>query len=142
MKLHQTGADGSGNPITGGIVIEGILNPQNYPINPSDVGWTGLSSVAQGGQPSFAQVASGGSVKWTTGQAATTTTGTQISNLTATLDTGIYRSNRRSNYLWVNATDYRNTFGTTSLAPVSGLEIDSNSGNIDNGTTINGGVYC
>ena len=139
LEITSDGADGSGTPITGGIVIEGILNPQNYPINPSDVGWTGLSSVAQGGQPSFAQVASGGSVKWTTGQAATTTTGTQIANLTATLDTGIYRSNRRSNYLWVNATDYRNTFGTTSLAPVSGLEIDSNTGNIDGGTTINGG---
>jgi len=142
LEITSDGSDSSGNTVTGGIVIEGILNPQNYPTNPSDVGWTGLSSVAQGGQPSFAQVASGGSVKWTTGQAATNTTGTQISNLTATLDTGIYRSNRRSNYLWVNATDYRNTFGTTSLAPVSGLEVDSNTGNIRNGTTINGGFIA
>ena len=55
---------------TGGIVVEGVLNPQNYPLNPSDVGWSGLSGVAQGGQPSFAQIASGGSVVWSTGEAA------------------------------------------------------------------------
>ena len=58
---------------TGGIVVEGVLNPQNYPLNPSDVGWSGLSGVAQGGQPSFAQVAGGGAIAWSTGEAATTT---------------------------------------------------------------------
>jgi len=57
----------------GGIVVEGVLNPQNYPLNPSDVGWSGLSGVAQGGQPSFAQVAGGGAIAWSTGEAATTT---------------------------------------------------------------------
>ena len=56
-----------------GIVIEGVLNPQNYPLNPDSVGWSGLSSVAQGGQPSFAQIASGGAIEWTTGEAAVTT---------------------------------------------------------------------
>ena len=57
----------------GGIVVEGVLNPQNYPLNPSDVGWSGLSGVAQGGQPSFAQVAGGGAIAWSTGEAAVTT---------------------------------------------------------------------
>lgn len=52
------------NAITGGIVVEGIINPSNYPENPVDVQWQGLTSLAQGGQPSFAQVASSGSINW------------------------------------------------------------------------------
>jgi hypothetical protein len=52
--------------VTGGgaIVIEGVLNPQNYPTDPTKITWTGLSSSAAGGQPSFAQIAAGGSVSW------------------------------------------------------------------------------
>jgi len=49
---------------TGGIVVEGILNPQNYPENPADVGWTDLGGEAQGGQPSFAQIAPSGAIVW------------------------------------------------------------------------------
>ena len=56
---------------TGGIVVEGVLNPQNYPTNPIDIGWGGLQSAAQGGQPSFSQIAPGGSVVWS--QASQTT---------------------------------------------------------------------
>ena len=48
----------------GGIVIEGVLNPINYPTDPTKITWTGLSGQAAGGQPSFAQIASGGSVTW------------------------------------------------------------------------------
>ena len=52
--------------VTGGgaIVIEGVLNPSNYPTDPTKITWTGLSSSAAGGQPSFAQIAAGGSVTW------------------------------------------------------------------------------
>lgn len=52
--------------VTGGgaIVVEGVLNPSNYPTDPTKITWTGLSSAAAGGQPSFAQVAAGGSVTW------------------------------------------------------------------------------
>ena len=48
----------------GAIVVEGVLNPQNYPTDPTKITWTGLASSAAGGQPSFAQIASGGSVSW------------------------------------------------------------------------------
>jgi len=67
LELTSDGVDpaNNANQVTGGIVIEGILNPQNYPLNPNDIGWTGLSGLAQGGQPSFAQVASGASVNET-----------------------------------------------------------------------------
>lgn len=49
---------------TGIVVIEGVLNPRNYPANPSNIIWTGLSSSGAGGQPSFAQIALGGSINW------------------------------------------------------------------------------
>ena len=70
---------------TGGIVIEGVINPQNYPANPSDISWGKLSGLAQGGQPSFAQIAPGGSVNWNSGATATTTTATTLTTLSGTV---------------------------------------------------------
>ena len=70
---------------TGGIVVEGVLNPQNYPINPSDILWQDLSGSAQGGQPSFAQIAPGGSVVWSSGSTSTTATATTSANPTGTI---------------------------------------------------------
>jgi hypothetical protein len=40
------------------IVIEGVLNPTNYPVVPTNVTWGSLQGSAAGGLPSFAQVAS------------------------------------------------------------------------------------
>lgn len=51
-------------PVVGGLVIEGVLNPSNYPTDPTKITWTSLQGSGAGGQPSFAQVASGGSVTW------------------------------------------------------------------------------
>ena len=100
MEITSDGVDGTGNQILGGIVVEGILNPQNYPLNPSDVGWQGLSGVAQGGQPSFAQVASGGSVVWSSGDTSTTAQATVQGRVTvqAQMDTRMF--NRRLNYAY------------------------------------------
>jgi hypothetical protein len=67
----------------GGIVIEGVLNPINYPTDPTKITWTGLSGQAAGGQPSFAQIASGGSVSW--GGSLATTTATVQGAFTANL---------------------------------------------------------
>lgn len=47
------------------VVIEGVLNPQNYPENPSNITWFSLTNAGSGGQPSFAQIANGSSVSWT-----------------------------------------------------------------------------
>ena len=52
-----------------GVIIEGVLNPKNYPINPNDVTWGGLNSGGAGGQPSFAQIASGGDITFIGGTA-------------------------------------------------------------------------
>lgn len=75
---------------TGGIVVEGVLNPQNYPLNPGDITWGKLSGLAQGGQPSFAQIAPGGSVNWAGGGSYTFSTATALNTVTgnATVPTG------------------------------------------------------
>jgi hypothetical protein len=70
----------------GALVVEGVLNPQNYPTDPNLITWTGLSSSAAGGQPSFAQIAPGGSVTW--GGGASTTTATVQGAFTTTI-TGV-----------------------------------------------------
>jgi hypothetical protein len=133
IEVTSDGTDGT-NAIVGGIVIEGILNPQNYPLNPADIGWSGLSGVAQGGQPSFAQIASGGSVNWSTGDAATTATATAQSTITADINSGIYNSPNNRNYVFIDTADYQTTFGTTSRAPVLGKTITGT--NIRSNTTI------
>jgi len=69
---------------TGAIVVEGILNPRNYPANPTNITWAGLASSAAGGQPSFAQIALGGSINWG-GVPLTTTTATIQGALTTTI---------------------------------------------------------
>lgn len=68
---------------SGSVVIEGVLNPKNYPTNPASITWTALNTAAAGGQPSFAQIALGGSVDW--GSGAFTTTTTIQGSLTATI---------------------------------------------------------
>lgn len=68
---------------SGGIVIEGVLNPRNYPTNPANITWNGLSSSGSGGQPSFAQIALGGSINWG-GASVVTTTATVQGALTTT----------------------------------------------------------
>ena len=65
----------------GGIVVEGVLNPQNYPVDPNKIAWGGLQGLSAGGQPSFAQIAPGGSVDW----GATTST---VSVTSAAFPTG------------------------------------------------------
>ena len=99
ISITSDGDDGSGNQILGGIVVEGVLNPQNYPVNPSDVGWTGLTGQATGGQPSFAQIAPGGSVNWNGGASETTATATTTTTMTAALT--IYFNITNASYMYV-----------------------------------------
>ena len=68
----------------GQLVVQGVLNPQNYPIDPADIGWADLTGVAQGGQPSFGQIAAGGSVNWNGGASTTTQTAATQAQMTAT----------------------------------------------------------
>ena len=92
-QLLLEGIEVTSDTSTGGIVIEGVLNPQNYPIDPGNVGWGGLSGLAQGGQPSFAQVAPGGSVTWSTGATQVIRNGTTTAQLSASADALYSRNN-------------------------------------------------
>ena len=63
------------SPVSGSsnqsVIVEGVLNPSNYPSDPSSVTWTDLTSPGVGGQPSFAQIAQGEDIEWEGGTAQT-----------------------------------------------------------------------
>lgn len=109
----------SGTPILGGIVIEGVINPQNYPLNPGDVVWGGLQGLSQGGQPSFAQIAPGGSVNWNSGDVQATADGTLLTNLTTnlTVPTGsVFNKASGSSFVFVTKTSWDNSGGEIGSA--------------------------
>jgi len=54
----------TGGSTSQAVIIEGILNPSNYPSNPSLVQWFTLTSQGAGGQPSFAQIANASAITW------------------------------------------------------------------------------
>ena len=47
----------------GEIRVTGIINPRNF----TDASWKNLTTTAEGGQPSFSQVAAGGDITWSSG---------------------------------------------------------------------------
>ena len=99
----------------GAIVVEGVLNPSNYPTDPTKITWTGLSSSAAGGQPSFAQVASGGSVTWSGNTSTSTATiqGAFTTTITAKSFAPITTSLTATGFIAVNQT--ANAPAVTSL---------------------------
>jgi hypothetical protein len=75
-------AGGSANT-NSALVIEGVLNPQNYPVNVANITWNSLSSPAiPTGQPSFAQIATGTSVTFENPFTLNTTTSGAAINAT------------------------------------------------------------
>ena len=120
---------------TGGIVVEGVLNPQNYPANPIDIGWGGLQGAAQGGQPSFSQIAPGGSVVWNTA-VQTTATATTLTFPTGTITARALSWTTPPNASMQNGRDYfaitqsdYNTYTSQGLAVgdrMSGTGIPAN----------------
>ena len=67
-SIENTVGGGSGGQQA--VVIEGVLNPANYPLNADKVQWFGLQGTVQNGnplgsgQPSFTQVAPSGAVQF------------------------------------------------------------------------------
>ena len=117
ISITSDGTTGGATPttITGGIVVEGVLNPSNYPTDPTKITWTGLQSAAQGGQPSFAQVAAGGSVSW--GAAIVTTQATVQGAFTTTLTAKSFSTVNNS----LTATSFSSVTQTLTLyANISG----------------------
>ena len=115
---------------TGGLVVEGILNPQNYPVDPSAISWSGLAGSSAGGQPSFAQVAPGGSVSWAGGATTATSTATTTAALTGTAtvpSNSAFASAIGSNILYVDKTSW-DTLGATAGFSVAASETKYPSG--------------
>lgn len=108
---------------TGGIVVEGVLNPQNYPTDPANITWGSLAGLAQGGQPSFAQIAPGGSVSWSTGATQTTSTATTSNQMSATIITA-YASGTNS-YIYITSSSWTSS-GAVVGAGISGSGFPAN----------------
>ena len=87
-QLLLSGISITSDAVSGGgaIVVTGVMNPVNYPTDPTKITWTGITSSAAGGQPSFVQIANGGSVSWAGGVSQTNATvyGAYTSSLPAT----------------------------------------------------------
>ena len=64
MLLENVAASmGRGNNSSSEAVVLGILNPKNF----SSATWTSLNPQSRGGQPSFAQIADGTDITWSSG---------------------------------------------------------------------------
>ena len=124
---------------TGGLVIEGVLNPQNYPTDPSAISWSGLAGSSQGGQPSFAQIAPGGSVSWSGGATVSTSTATTTASLSgnATVpNNSLFASALGSNTLYVTKSSW-DTLGATVGFSVAAAETKYPSGTTVSTVTAN-----
>ena len=117
---------------TGNIVVSGVINPQNYPVNPNDIGWQGLTGVAQGGQPSFAQIAPGGSVNWNSGATTVTQAATTQGPIDGEITQSQFNSRRQIRIL---VSEINSRFGTTDGQYIVGLPVVGNA-KLQAGTTI------
>ena len=98
-QLLLQGLEITSETSTGGIVVQGVLNPQNYPLDPGSVSWQELSGVAQGGQPSFAQIAPGGGTEWSTGASAVNVSADASANIETTAAIRYNQTNRPYMYI-------------------------------------------
>ena len=124
---------------TGGLVIEGVLNPQNYPTDPSAISWSGLAGSSAGGQPSFAQIAPGGSVSWSGGasvQTSTATTTAALSGNATVPNSALFASAVGSNILYVTKSSW-DTLGATAGFSVATAETKYPSGTTVSSVTAN-----
>jgi len=124
---------------TGGLVIEGVLNPQNYPIDPTAISWSGLAGSSAGGQPSFAQVAPGGSVSWAGGASVTTSTATTTAALTSTAtvpNNALFQSAIGSSVLYVTKASW-DTLGASAGFSVAATETKYPAGTTVSSVTAN-----
>jgi hypothetical protein len=118
---------------SGGIVVEGVLNPQNYPLNPSDVVWSSLAGLAAGGQPSFAQVAPGGSINWAGGASQITANATALNTVTASITVP---NNAAFNRVAGSAFVYTTQASWNASGASTGFSIAASDAKFQSGTTI------
>ena len=118
-QLLLKGIEVTSDSGTGGLVVEGVLNPSNFPSDPASITWSGLSSQAAGGQPSFAQVAPGGSISWSGGVATTNSTATTASQLyggSTVPASSLFASSLGSNLVYVTQASWEAMSGSSGIA--------------------------
>ena len=123
------------------VVIEGILNPQNYPTNVSNITWNSLNSTAlQTGQPSFSQIAAGTSVTFANNNTVSPTaniaiqtgsTALPVSSISGILVGDDVSSATSTGFLGLTKV----TAATTTSATFTGSAVTANTA----GTSTNGG---
>lgn len=67
------------------IIIEGVLNPSNYPTTTTNITWNALTSQSAGGQPSFSQIADGRSVRFDDARSTVTSLAVPLTPNTTTV---------------------------------------------------------
>lgn len=118
-QLLLKGIEVTSDTGTGGIVVEGVLNPQNYPLNPGDITWGGLAGLSAGGQPSFAQIAPGGSVNWNGGASQTIVSGTALNTVNYNLvvpSASVFARPSGTNVIYVTKASWDTSGATTGFA--------------------------
>jgi len=68
------------------IVVEGVLNPSNYPTTATNIVWKTLTS---GGQPSFSQIADGRDIAWDNTATILGVSFTGVANVTGTVTVSV-----------------------------------------------------
>ena len=91
-----------------------------------------LTGVAQGGQPSFAQIAPGGSVNWNSGATTVTQTATTQGAIDGQITQSQFNSRRQIRIL---VSEINTRFGTTDGQYIVGLPVVGN-GKLQSGTII------
>jgi len=118
-QLLLKGIEVTSDTGTGGLVVEGVLNPSNFPSDPGSITWSGLSSQAAGGQPSFAQVAPGGSISWAGGSLITSSTATTATTLfggSTVPSSALFASASGSNIVYVTKASWEAMGGSAGIA--------------------------
>jgi hypothetical protein len=114
------------------LVIEGVLNPSNYPTNTANITWNSLTST---GQPSFSQVAAGSSITFDNAFTQNINLGaianTGTTTLTLTTNTNLQIGDSVSGSVFLQGATTVSSIGAGTVTLSSALV-----GQIQNGTAL------
>ena len=126
------------------IVVEGVLNPSNYPVNPDRITWNTLQGSPQGGsvlgtgQPTFSQIATSERINFDNTATYTTTCAITTSTLGTVLSVASTASIAIGD-MFVNTTRPQSVQGNTVVVGITQLGIVVNNpfiGVINSGDTL------
>jgi len=138
---------GGGSSLNSALVIEGVINPSNYPTTVTNITWYNLQGTIQAGnllgtgQPSFAQVAPASAIGYNNTATYTTTAGGTISSGSLVISVASTASIQIGDAVAIiGAGGNSLVSGNTIVTQTSGTFIILNAptiGTINNGATLN-----